>query len=48
MPCGVKGALGGNVIFSDLLAALTLTCCDTVTSYFDVGKIAVLKVLGHG
>ena len=35
-------------IVPDLLAAHGLTGCDTVTSYFGVGKVAALKVLRHG
>ena len=32
----------------DLLAGHSLTGCDTVASYFSVGKVAALKVLRHG
>ena len=35
-------------IVPDLLAAHGLTGCDTVASYFGVGKVAALKVLRHG
>ena len=35
-------------IIPDLLAAHSLTGCDTVASYFGVGKVAALKVLRHG
>ena len=35
-------------IVPDLLVAHGLTGCDTVASYFGVGKVAALKVLRHG
>ena len=35
-------------IVPDLLAAHGLTGCDSVASYFGVGKVAALKVLRHG
>ena len=35
-------------IVPDLLAVHGLTGCDTVASYFGVGKVAALKVLRHG
>ena len=35
-------------IVPDLLPAHGLTGCDTVASYFSIGKVAALKVLRHG
>ena len=46
--CGGRGDIPASTIIPDLLAAHGLTGCDTVATYFGIGKAAALRVLTSG